>query len=97
MHFFFSVGALIAPLCVRFAMASSLSGRDYILAFWYVGSTLLLPVGLLMFLKTPEPRKDAEKQSKGEILIPILATLGMVFFVGGEVGFGSYVLVYSKY
>jgi hypothetical protein len=47
MHFCFSVGALMAPLCVRLAMAYSESGRDYSMAFWFVGSSLIIPVLLL--------------------------------------------------
>jgi FHS family Na+ dependent glucose MFS transporter 1 len=96
LHFFFGLGAFLAPIIV--AQAMSISG-DITWAYWVL-SLLILPVILwLMRLPSPAAQTTSEDSSTGNSrqVNRILVVLIAVFFflyVGAEVGFGGWVYTY---
>jgi FHS family Na+ dependent glucose MFS transporter 1 len=96
LHFFFGLGAFLAPIIV--AQAMSVSG-DITWAYWVL-SLLTLPVILwLMRLPSPAAQTTSEGDAAANSLRVnrVLVVLIAVFFflyVGAEVGFGGWVYTY---
>lgn len=94
LHFFFGVGALLAPIFV--AQAIALTG-DITWAYWLL-ALLVLPAALL-FLRLPSPAAplriaQARSERTPRLLVGLMATL-FFLFVGAEVSFGGWIYTYA--
>jgi FHS family Na+ dependent glucose MFS transporter 1 len=94
LHFFFGVGALIAPLVVGLTMRTS---GDIIWAYWILAS-ICLPLSVLFFmLRSPEHsgrlEKEGSKSNSG--LLVLLITVFIFLHVGTELSFGGWIYSYA--
>ncbi len=94
LHFFFGVGAFLAPLLV--ALAISLTGR-YGAAYWVIGF-LILPVAFA-FTRIASPVREnapagSEEKRYSQKLIILLVTF-FFLYVGAESSFGTWVFTYA--
>lgn len=94
LHFFFGLGAFIAPL----VLAGILSLTNSIQwVFWTFALLSLLMAAWFFFL--PEPPAQTEKQENGGAPFPLmpvaLLVLAFLLYVGAEVGFGNWVYTYA--
>jgi len=94
LHFMFGVGAFVAPLVVA---QMALLGGGISWAYWALAA-LILP-GVLLLWRTPSPpvrkRTDgAGGTSINYLLVGLFATF-LFLYVGGEVGFGAWVVSYA--
>jgi FHS family Na+ dependent glucose MFS transporter 1 len=96
MHFMFGVGAILAPLLVARVLLTTGA-----VAWAYYAVTLImaaLALSLLAFPSPPDPQSDVETNGSSKSSSPGLAVLFVFFFiayVGGEVGFSSWLYTYS--
>jgi len=95
MHFFFGVGALIAPIVV--AQAIGLTG-DIAWACWALA--LLMVVPPVWVLRQPSPTGEhaaAEAQASDRPSYPLLFLMAAFFFtfVGAELSFGGWISTYT--
>ncbi len=94
LHFFFGVGALLAPIFV--AQAIGLTG-GVTWAYWLL-ALLVLPAALL-FLRLPSPAAPARiAQARSERIpwLPVGLMMAAFFlFVGAEVSFGGWIYTYA--
>ncbi len=95
LHFFFGVGAFVAPIII--AQAVGLSG-DIIWAYWAL-ALLIAPVSLWL-LRLPSP--PAQVAPSGEhaagrvnVLLVVLMVLLLILYVGGELAFGGWIFTYA--
>jgi len=94
LHFFFGVGALIAPLVVGFTIRSS---GDIIWAYWIL-ATICLPLSALFcILRSPEHSGGLEKESSksNSGLLVMLITVFIFLHVGTELSFGGWIYSYA--
>lgn len=94
LHFFFGVGAFIAPIII--AQAVAMSGDIY-WAYWTL-ALLIVPVSLwVLQLPSPTPQRVSEKRTAGEVNHYLVALIFLFFFlyVGAEVAFGGWVFTYA--
>jgi FHS family Na+ dependent glucose MFS transporter 1 len=94
LHFFFGLGAFIAPLTLA-GFLSATGGIQWV--FWTFG-LLCLPLAV-WFWNLPEPPAQPESHENGHAsfpLIPVaLLALAFLLYVGSEVGFGNWVYTYA--
>lgn len=94
LHFFFGVGALLAPIFV--AQAIGLTG-GVTAAYWAL-ALLVLPAAVL-FLRLPSPHAPARiAQARSERIpwLPVGLMMAAFFlFVGAEVSFGGWIYTYA--
>lgn len=94
LHFFFGVGALLAPIFV--AQAIDLTG-GVTWAYWAL-ALLVLPAAVL-FLRMPSPIAPARiAQARSEPIpwLPVgLMILSFLLFVGAETSFGGWIYTYA--
>jgi FHS family Na+ dependent glucose MFS transporter 1 len=94
LHFFFGVGALLAPIFV--AQAIGLTG-GVTWAYWAL-ALLVLPAAVL-FLRLPSPHAPARiAQARSERIpwLPVGLMMAAFFlFVGAEVSFGGWIYTYA--
>ena len=94
LHFFFGVGALLAPIFV--AQAIGLTGGVTV-AYWLL-ALLVLPAAVL-FLRLPSPAAPAHiAQARSERIpwLPVGLMIAAFFlFVGAEVSFGGWIYTYA--
>lgn len=96
LHFFFGVGAFIAPIVV----ALSLDLTDGIAwAYWIIGVSLLPLILLFSRQRSPQAHTADNAQSHGKekpnFRLIGLAILFLVFYVGVELGFGNWIYTYA--
>jgi FHS family Na+ dependent glucose MFS transporter 1 len=94
LHFFFGVGAFLAPLMIARVMGSS---GDITWAYWMI-ALLMLPIAIwLLCLSSPVNQRSSQHGVKGQIHYPlfILILLFFFFYVGAEVGFGGWIFTYA--
>jgi MFS transporter, FHS family, Na+ dependent glucose transporter 1 len=94
LHFMFGVGAFIAPLVVAQA---ELWGGGIAGAYWAL-ALLILP-GALLLWRTPSPpvrarTENAESGRVNYLLVGLFAAF-LFLYVGGEIGFGAWVVSYA--
>ena len=94
LHFFFGIGALLAPI---FIAQSILSQGDIHWAFWIL-AIYPIPAGIWL-LKLPAPRSPEYHGSTENLenhwhLVGLIA-LVFVFYIGAEVGFGGWIFTYA--
>jgi MFS transporter, FHS family, Na+ dependent glucose transporter 1 len=94
LHFFFGLGAFIAPLIVALVLIFS----DTTTAAYPLMALLMLPAILLMLrLPAPTAISDDKDNPRGETnyLLVGLVMLFMFLYVGVEIGFGGWVFTYA--
>jgi FHS family Na+ dependent glucose MFS transporter 1 len=110
MHCCFGVGALLSPLLVRAAQTSSPSAT-YHLAFYGISSFLLVAALPFLLLPPPQRAAPPHAQTDGcfsrhpchtmpllltpAALLVALIALILGIYVGAEVSYGAYILVYA--
>ncbi|MER2599457.1 MAG: MFS transporter [Caldilineales bacterium] len=94
LHFFFGVGALLAPIFAAQAIAWT-GGIRW--AYWTLAA-LVLPAALL-FARTPSPvappRILAARGAKTPWLLVALLMAAFLLFVGAETSFGNWIYTYA--
>lgn len=94
LHFFFGLGAFIAPL----TLAGFLSATGGIQWVFWAFALFCLPVAVWLW-NLPEPPAQSDSQEKGHAhtpLIPVaLLVLAFLLYVGAEVGFGNWIYTYA--
>ena len=94
LHFFFGVGAFIAPLVLAGILALT-GGIQWV--FWAF-ALLCLPLAIWMW-GLPEPPAHLEEQENGHASFPLfpvaLLVLAFLLYVGAEVGFGNWIYTYA--
>jgi FHS family Na+ dependent glucose MFS transporter 1 len=95
LHFFFGVGALLAPLAAAGAAASP--GGEA-LAFYLLAGLTLLPLAWIARLPSPARPGGAGAPPAGRPDWPwvLLTCLLLFLYVGVEVGFGGWVFSYAQ-
>jgi fucose permease len=94
LHFFFGVGAFLAPVIVA---QSLLLTQDIHWAYWAI-ALLLLPVSVwLLAQPSPEIRRGAQAASATQANTVLLVSIILFFFlyVGAEIGFAGWITTYS--
>lgn len=94
LHFFFGLGALLAPIVVAQSMAIS---GDITCAYWAL-AVLMFP-GAFWLLHLPNPTiptgtHDGAAERRNHVLVVLIA-LFMALYVGAEVGFGGWIFSYA--
>jgi FHS family Na+ dependent glucose MFS transporter 1 len=91
LHFFFGVGALLAPIVV------AQSGQGIKLPYWTLALALLPAVGWLLRLPSPALREKAEGPSalRADPRLVALIALFLFLYVGAEVSFGGWIYTYA--
>jgi fucose permease len=107
MHCCFGIGALVSPLFVR---ASQSLTSSYHTAFWTFSLILCLSAVSFLFLPSPSPPQGSLQENTGgssgfistlrrmpraALSLLFLVALLLGVYVGSEVSYGAYVLVYS--
>ena len=94
LHFFFGVGAFLAPIIVAQAL---LRDGGILAAYWVLG-LLVLPVGL-WFLRLPNsPRQVTDTEhpvGSTSALLVFLVALFFFLYVGVEIGFSGWIFTYA--
>lgn len=94
LHFFFGLGASIAPLILAGFLESTGSIQW---TFWLL-AILCLPLSIWLW-RLPEPPPQTNEDDNGAApfpLIPVLLlVLGFLLYVGAEVGFGNWIYTYA--
>ena len=94
MHFFFGVGAFIAP--ILFAQTIRISG-DIIWGYWILAFfTLPVAIWLIRLPAPPAPTK-VERETKGDVEVRLVTLIALFFFfyVSAEVSFGGWIFTYT--
>jgi fucose permease len=93
LHFFFGLGAFLAPLIV--ARVIVISG-DIIWAYWLVALVALAPALILFRLASPRaPAQSTADGRRADPLLVILIAALFFLFVGAELGFGGWIYTYG--
>jgi FHS family Na+ dependent glucose MFS transporter 1 len=94
LHFFFGLGASIAPLILAGFLAST-GGIQW--TFWLL-AILCLPLSIWLW-RLPEPPPQTEEGNHGNAPFPVipvlLIVLAFLLYVGAEVGFGNWIYTYA--
>jgi FHS family Na+ dependent glucose MFS transporter 1 len=94
LHFFFGLGALLAPIIV--ARTVEMSG-DINWAYWTL-AIAVFPISLLFVaLRSPEIRKPAHTQEPGRSNGVLVVLISLFFFlhVGSELSYGGWIYSYA--
>jgi FHS family Na+ dependent glucose MFS transporter 1 len=94
LHFFFGLGAFLAPIIIALAVAPS---GEITWAYWAL-AILMLPVAIwLLRLRSPVIQGDSEKDLSRPVDNRLLALLVVFFFlhVGAELSFGGWIFDYA--
>jgi fucose permease len=94
LHFFFGLGAFIAPVIIAQALARS---GDIYWGYWTL-AILILPV-IFWLARLPSPATDAHSEKalpvKKDPWMVILVALFFFFYVGAEISFGGWIYSYA--
>jgi fucose permease len=94
LHFFFGLGALIAPMVVAQALRRA---GGLVPGFWLMGLIALPIAAALLRLASPaSPHTDAAAATRpvNWLLVGMLSAMFLVY-VGAEVGFGGWIFTYT--
>jgi FHS family Na+ dependent glucose MFS transporter 1 len=94
LHFFFGVGAVLAPIIIAGLVALS-GGITW--AYWAL-ALLALPAALWLLPRpSPSAPQAAEDEPTGGVKLVLVALIALLFFlyVGAELGFGGWVYTYA--
>jgi FHS family Na+ dependent glucose MFS transporter 1 len=96
LHFFFGVGAFLAPIILTNVMR--LSGGAITWPFWVL-AVLFLPgllgLSVLPSPENPEKDEDEETAQKPDAKLIVLMMLLFFLYVGVEAGFGNWIFTYA--
>ncbi|CAN5474563.1 hypothetical protein BH10CHL1_BH10CHL1_21680 [soil metagenome] len=94
LHFFFGVGAFIAPLIIAQSIATS---GDITWAYWILGLLTIPAIVWLARLPSPAPLVDAQTRTaeKPNYVLIALVVLFLFVNVGIEVCFGGWIFTYA--
>jgi MFS transporter, FHS family, Na+ dependent glucose transporter 1 len=94
LHFFFGVGALIAP--ILYVRSITLTGQMN-LAYWLTAAIMLPTAIWALFLRSPSsPVLTPQTQGESRFNLPIFIICVLFFlYVGAEVSFGGWVYTYA--
>lgn len=96
LHFFFGVGAMLAPLVVGLTMGQ-LQGT-VTAAYWSLAALMVPVIALLLFLPSPPIAAHAQERraSLARHRLTIFLVGGLLFSaVGAEVGWGNWIFTYA--
>jgi FHS family Na+ dependent glucose MFS transporter 1 len=95
LHFFYGLGAFLAPLIVAAALKNT---ADVNVAFWAL-TVIFIPISVVIW-RTPSPsaRKAIENAGDGKLDVPLIVLVGafMFLFVGAEMSYGSWIYTFAK-
>jgi FHS family Na+ dependent glucose MFS transporter 1 len=94
LHFFFGVGAFVAPLI----LAGNLASTGGIQQTYWLFTLLSLPLSIWLWMLPEPPARTAAQENKETPLpiIPVaLIVLAFILYVGAEFGFGNWVYTYA--
>jgi MFS transporter, FHS family, Na+ dependent glucose transporter 1 len=94
LHFFFGLGAFLAPLIIAGAIAQS---GDINWAYWALALLALPAAGWLLRLPSPTPQIAPARENAAQInrLLAVLLTLFFFLYVGIESSFGGWIFTYA--
>ena len=94
LHFFFGLGAFIAPIIIAFAIQRT---DDVTWAYWILALLMLPPLLWIIRLPSPKPMTVTEAHRSGDANRVLLALLVLSFFVyvGAELSFGGWIYTYA--
>ena len=94
LHFFFGVGAFLAPMVI--AQMVAVTGKVFI-SFWIFAFAALPVVVYITKLPNPSISHRAQGNAHGPIDWPLVGLLIALFFVyvGAEVGYGNWIYTYT--
>ena len=94
LHFFFGVGAFIAPIIIAYAISVS---DGISLAYWMIAGLVLLPSIWLVRLRSPRPahEEDGEAQIPANPTLLVLMAAFFFTFVGAELSYGGWIYTYA--
>lgn len=93
LHFFFGVGAILAPIIVAWV---ALVNPTIHAAYWAL-ALLILPAAFRVFqLPSPAPQTASPEQAKAPVNVRLVACIAVFFFLylGAELGFGNWIFTY---
>jgi FHS family Na+ dependent glucose MFS transporter 1 len=94
LHFFFGLGAFVAPLI----LAGTIESAGGIQWMFWLFAILSLPLSIWLWA-LPEPPRQSDTQENEKAPFPIfpvvLLVLAFIFYVGAEVGFGNWIYTYA--
>lgn len=95
LHFFFGLGAFLAPIIVAQVLAYN---GDVRWAYWIL-ALLVLPalvwIGRLPSPPAPAARKEPSASAKTDTLVVVLISAMLALYVGAEVSFGGWIFSYT--
>jgi FHS family Na+ dependent glucose MFS transporter 1 len=94
LHFFFGVGAFVAPIAVGWAISAA---NSITWAYWGLALLLLPPAFWLMRQPSPAAHMETTKASEGQADLALMVLIALLFFgyVGAEVGFAGWISSYA--
>lgn len=96
LHFFFGVGAFLAPIILTNVM--DLSGGGITWPFWVLAILFLpglLGLNLLPSPVNPEKEQDQDAAQKPDAKLIVLMMLLFLLYVGVEAGYGNWIFTYA--
>jgi MFS transporter, FHS family, Na+ dependent glucose transporter 1 len=96
LHFFFGVGAFLAPILVA---QSVRVGDSLNLAYWGMAAFMLIPAVGLIFMRSPsetdESNDPAKLGARSNMLLLGMIVVFLMFYIGMENGFTSWIFTYA--
>lgn len=94
LHFFFGVGAFLAPVIVAQAVLMS-GGITW--AYWALALMILPIAGLLLYLPSPDNQKagEAGQEKRANPLLVALIAVFFFLYVGAEGSYGGWIFTYA--
>jgi FHS family Na+ dependent glucose MFS transporter 1 len=94
LHFFFGVGAFLAPIII--GQVILLSG-DINWGYWIIG-LYAVPIAVWVIrLPSPTPQTEAREDQESAPIVPLVVLMVIFFFlyVGAEAGYGGWIYTYT--
>jgi FHS family Na+ dependent glucose MFS transporter 1 len=94
LHFFFGVGAVLAPLVIAQIVAAT---GTVLVSFWIFAFAALPIVMYVSRLPSPVVTHQVHDNASGMLDWPLIALIAALFFVyvGAEVGYGNWIYTYT--
>jgi FHS family Na+ dependent glucose MFS transporter 1 len=94
LHFFFGVGAFLAPVVI----AQIVAATGTVFASFWIFAIAALPIVLYIFrMPSPTVAHQVKEEARGSLDWPLVGIMAALFFlyVGAEVGYGNWIYTYS--
>lgn len=94
MHFFFGVGAFVAPIIIAWAIRVT-DGIQW--AYWIMALLIFLPAIAVTRFPSPAPAPQEEKDGPAQSNWMLILLIALFFFlyVGSEVSYGGWIFTYT--